>query len=96
LLPIKPPAPPTFLITIVGLPGCAPAGAARRCALDIGRTAGRVVDDHGDRLALVELGEGIIRKGTGANMTRPAMPAFFAVIDWTSLGGSRRLISVDR
>ena len=35
-------------------------------ALDIGWAAGRVVDDHGDRLALVELGQrGLRARGDG-------------------------------
>ena len=31
-------------------------------ALEVGRSAGRIVDDHRDRLALVELGFGALRK----------------------------------
>jgi hypothetical protein len=49
LLPMMPPAPLTFLMTTVGLP----------------RSAGRIVDDHGDGLALVELGKRDLRDGGG-------------------------------
>jgi len=72
-------------MTMVGLPAmCAGQMLGDDASLDIGRAAGRVVDDHGDGLALVELGtRGVCEDRGGRSATTTASP--FRVIDLISL-----------
>ena len=66
--------------------------------LDVGRTAGRIVDDHGDRLALVELGCCAVRNGRegerrGGNQHGPCHGSSLPGLFGTS-GGQVRLFGL--